>query len=522
MHMNERFIASSKLANYVQRFNDWDTELYPQAIPNCDALAFLEANVPRFECPDPILEQTYYFRWWTYRKHIKETPDGAVITEFLPPVPWAGKHNTINCPAVCHYYEGRWIRDRRYLDDYSLFWLRKGGNPRSYSFCIADAFLARDNVAPSRALLVDLLPDLIANYEAWETGWTRHQHRFGLHANGLFYTIDDREGGEYSIGGHGYRPTLNSYMYGDAKAIAKIARMAGIQALAKRFEEKAAVIKALVQEYLWDADAHFFKILSVETNRLCNVRELYGYIPWFFNLPDPGKGYETAWRELMDPQGFFAPFGPTFAEQRHPKFRLNYTGHECQWNGPSWPLATSLVLTALANLLNHYDQSMISKSDYLRTLRIYAGCHAFRQIPPDGSSSIARVIDEERPWIDESLNPFNGDWMTRTALLLQGRNNIKERGKDYNHSTFCDLVISGLVGLRPRSDGVLEVNPLLPEDTWDHFCLENVAYRGQNLTILWDRDGQRYHRGPGLLLLADGAELARADRLTRITAQVGV
>jgi len=23
-----------------------------------------------------------------------------------------------------------------------------------------------------------------------------------------------------------------------------------------------------------------------------------------------------------------------------------------------------------------------------------------------------------------------------------------ERGKDYNHSTFCDLIITGLVGLR--------------------------------------------------------------------------
>ncbi|MDT8390359.1 MAG: hypothetical protein RRC34_07610 [Lentisphaeria bacterium] len=71
-------INTSKVADYVRRFNDGDTELYPQAIPNRDALAFMEANVPRFECPDTILERTYYFRWWTYRKHIKETPHASL------------------------------------------------------------------------------------------------------------------------------------------------------------------------------------------------------------------------------------------------------------------------------------------------------------------------------------------------------------------------------------------------------------------------------------------------------------
>ena len=34
--------------------------------------------------------------------------------------------------------------------------------------------------------------------------------------NGLFYQIDDRDGMEFSAGGSGARPTINSYMYGDA------------------------------------------------------------------------------------------------------------------------------------------------------------------------------------------------------------------------------------------------------------------------------------------------------------------
>ena len=59
----------------------------------------MEENVPRFECPDKELEEIYYFRWWTFRKHIKETPDGFVITEFLPKVSWSGKYNKISSPV---------------------------------------------------------------------------------------------------------------------------------------------------------------------------------------------------------------------------------------------------------------------------------------------------------------------------------------------------------------------------------------------------------------------------------------
>ena len=64
--------------------------------------------------------------------------------------------------------------------------------------------------------ILDLLPDLIENYKMWETGWDWNGYHIGGRKNGLFYTIDDRDGGELSVGGHGFRPTLNSFMYGDA------------------------------------------------------------------------------------------------------------------------------------------------------------------------------------------------------------------------------------------------------------------------------------------------------------------
>ena len=277
----------------------------------------------------------------------------------------------------------------------------------------------------------------MANYEAWEKS-----HR---DANGLYWQIDDRDGMEVSIGGSGYRATINSYQFGDALAIAQIAELAGKADIAREYRGKAAAIKELVQAQLWDADAQFFKVMPRGENKpLAKVREQHGFTPWYFNLPGPQ--FAVAWKQVMDPQGFYAPFGPTTAEQRHPQFTLAYAGHECQWNGPSWPYATAITLTGLANLLNGPPQDAIGAKDYFELLKIYTKSHQFKL--DDG-----RVV----PWIDENLNPTNGDWISRTRLKAwkngtwDAGKGGEERGKDYNHSTYCDLVISGLIGLRPRA-----------------------------------------------------------------------
>lgn len=500
-------LSVKTLEGYVDSFNTDDQELYAQEVSNADALAWMRQRVPLFECPDGELEQSYYFRWWVYRKHIKKSADGFVVTEYLPSVEWAGKHNAISCPAAHHFREGRWLRDEQILRDYALYWLRGGGSPRSYSFWIADSILAYCAVTGERGFAVELLPDLRANYEAWEAS-----HR---DANGLYWQLDDRDGMECSIAGalspdlKGYRPTINSYMYGDAVAIARIAEWAGRDELAATYAAKASEIKRLLQEHLWDEKARFFKVLPrVSGAVLADVRELHGYTPWYFNIAEAAQS--DAWAQLFDGAGFWAPYGPTTAEQRHRDFVVAYEGHPCQWNGPSWPFATAITLTGLANLLNEHEQQVVTRDDYYRLLKVYSASH-----------SMERDDGRRVPWIDESLNPFSGEWLTR-AFLKSWRDGqadparSEERGKDYNHSTFCDLIINGLVGLRPGVSEVVNLNPLVPS-AWDYFCLDGVVCRGKSLTVLFDRRGQRYGRGAGLRVLVDGTEVATAPVLQRLS-----
>jgi len=516
----EEVLKWTDFGNYIREFNEKDEELYIQYIPNKAAEGFLKENIPYFQCPDKELEKTYYFRWWTFRKHIKNTPDGFVITEFLPDVPWAGKHNTICCPAGHHFYEGRWLHNNAYLQDYAKFWFKGGGSPRSYSFWAANSILSFARVHQNKQLVIDLLPYLIENYEAWEK-----RNRCG---DGLFWQVDDRDGMEVSVGGSGKRATINSYMTGDALAITEIAEMAGNHLVQKLYNRKATALRELILSTLWDEKAAFFKTLPLnveelekkegskpvksflkynnESPELVDVRELHGYTPWYFGIPE--KKHSVAWKFLLDTEGFKAPYGPTTTEQNHPGFRVEYKGHECQWNGPSWPMATSVTLKAMANLLRAYNQSVVTKNDFINQLKIYSNCH--RRINEKGDTVC---------WIDENINPFTGDWISRTMLKARV-NKYKERGKDYNHSAFCDFIISDLVGVIPSMSNSLTIHPLVPEGYWDWFCLERVKYHNKSITIIWDKDGSKYKKGKGFSIFVDNQKKYNSRNLKKTEIQL--
>jgi hypothetical protein len=482
----------------VEDFNKNDDEIYTQYIPNSKAEEFLKENIPYFNCPDQELEKTYYFRWWTFRKHIKMTPAGFIITEFLPEVSWAGKYNSICCPAGHHFYEGRWLNNQDYLENYANFWFKGGGEPRRYSFWAANSILAFACVQQNKNLVTSLLPYLDQNYQEWE--------KTHLCADGFFQQTDNRDGMEVSIGGSGKRATINSYMIGDAEAIASIAEIAGNTSLKKIYKAKAITLKSLLLNKLWNEKAGFFETLPMNSDTLVGVRELHGYTPWYFNIPE--EKHTSAWKYLLTTTGFKAPFGPTTAEQTNPGFKVVYEGHECQWNGPSWPFATSVTLKSMANLLHNYNQTVVSKSDYVQQLKTFSNSH--RRINENGKQVC---------WIDENLNPFTGDWISRT--MLKSKNALpKERGKDYNHSSFCDLVISDLIGVQPSMSNRLTIDPLVPSELWDWFCLDHVKYHNKILTIVWDLDGSKYQKGKGFSVFVDGELKHNSEAIERIEIQL--
>jgi hypothetical protein len=288
------------LNHYVSYFNSIDTEKVINYVPNRDAESWLLQNIPLFECPDTTLEKTYYYRWWAVRKHLKQTPDGFVFTEFITPVNHAGKHNTVSSALGHHINELRWLRDQRYLNDYVNFWLHVDpGTPkphlRAFSSWLQYALYNRYLVNLDKSFIQKNIGLLDADYKAWENE--------KMAPSGLFWQFDVRDAMEESISGSrkekNRRPTINSYMYGNALAMAKMGAILSIDSIQIRYNTKAEHLRKLVHDSLWDANESFFKVLHTN-GQLDDAREAIGFIPWYFNMPYDKKKMAVQWDQLID------------------------------------------------------------------------------------------------------------------------------------------------------------------------------------------------------------------------------
>lgn len=471
-----------KMHAYVDYFNAMEDENIIQAIPNAESKAWMDSNIPLFECPDKQIEEMYYYRWWSFRKSIRQTPQGYAINEFLVPRSYADKYNMIACALGHHIMEGRWLRDTSYVNQDVNLWLRGGenGGPMrrldTFSSWLPYAMWQRSLVMGSAEWMKKYDADLQADIRRWEES--------NAYADGLFWQRDVKDGMEEQISGgrkvNNRRPTINSYMYGNYRAMQWLNEGT---ALADTFRLKADRLKALVETKLWDRQLKFFGTLTM-TDSLAKVRELIGFLPWYVNMPDDDSlRYAPAWLQLLDTKGFEAPFGMTTAERRHPLFRKRYKPGKptCEWDGAIWPFATSQTLTALANVYDSSPQLAAALPDTM----------FFHHLKKYTESQYRRG----RPYIGEYLDEKDGQW-------LMGD---RERSRYYNHSTYCDLIITGLCGLRPSMSAEVTVRPHIPA-TWDYFLLTGVPYHGRLVTIIYDKYGDRYHLGKGILFLVKSEE----------------
>jgi hypothetical protein len=483
-------LKTNAFKHYIDYFNGMEDENIAQYIPNDSAWFWLEKNIPFFECPQANFEELFYYRWWTLRKHIKKTDQGFAFTEFLVPRSYADKYNLIASALGHHIYEARWLHNPDYLENNIKIWYRGNeGKPlkklRFYSSWNIDALYNSYKVNNNKNFLINLLPDLEADYKGWE------QEKRG--SNGLYWQYDVRDAMEETISGgrkeKNARPSINAYMYGNAKALAAIHVLANNQEKAIVYSAKADTLKTLTQTKLWNSSEQFFEVAKEKTDTLARVKEAIGFIPWYFNMPD--SSYSIAWQNVINPNTFLAPFGITTADRSHPQFRTHGCC-KCEWDGAVWPFATAQTLTAMANLLDNYNQSVVSKSNYFNLFNTYVESQYYRG----------------RPYIGEYLDEKTGYW-------LKGD---EERSRYYNHSTFNDLIITGLVGLRPRTDNTIEVQPLLPAGKWNWFCLDNVKYHNVFVTIIWDIDGKKYNKGKGFSVWVNGKKIAQSEKLEKLLA----
>ncbi|RYM12947.1 MULTISPECIES: MGH1-like glycoside hydrolase domain-containing protein [Sphingobium] len=469
-------------------------------------------RIPFFESADPAIDAVYYYRWQVFRAHQRDLgADGYITTEFADDVDWQRHpYASLNDASGFHIGEGRWLNDRRFADDYINFMYRSGGNDRHFTDHMADSVWGRFLVDGDRADAIEHLPVMNHIYRLWDDKYDFDKGLYFVEPllDATEYTVSsiDASGGKDGFrGGDAFRPSVNSYMFANARALAKMATMAGNTAMAADYAARADALQKRVLADLWSEKlAHFIDRHQSRKNEHVNYwqpirnRELVGYLPWMFDLVPDNAHYAAAWAHLLDPASLAGKAGMRTVEASYEYYMQQYrylgAAPECQWNGPVWPYQTTQILHGMANLLDHARATgPITRSAYMRLLRQYAALHY------QGSR-----LDIEEDYHPETGKPIVG----------------LDRSHHYFHSGFNDLILTGLVGIRPRADDMLEVNPLLPDAAdsqalaW--FRVQDVPYHGHKIAVTWDDNGSHYKRGKGLSIEVDGKEVARRDRLGRV------
>lgn len=472
-----------------------------------------EGNIPFFESADPKLDAVYYYRWQIFRAHQRDLgARGYISTEFLEDVGWQlSPYASLNDATGFHIYEGRWLRDRRYAGDY-IDYMTSGGNDRHFSEYIANAVYARFLVDGDLAYASGKLVSLEKTYSEWGDHFDRSKGLYWIMPllDATEYTIAsiDASGGKDGFwGGDAFRPSINSFMFANAQAISRLSALSGDTKTASDYAAKAEDLRTHMLADLWSPGFEHFIDRYKVSNQFVKYwepirgRELVGYVPWAFGVVPSDPRYDAAWSYLLSPQGLGGPHGLRTVGPSYEYYMKQYrydaaTGlRECQWNGPVWPFQTTAVLTAMQNFLNDDRQKAVTRSDYMRLLRQYVALH----------------YQGDKLDLEEDYDPATG----KPIVGLP-------RSHHYFHSGFDDLVITGLAGIRPREDDVLEVNPLLPADASDpqflrYFALQDVPYHGHLVGVVFDADGKKYGFGVGLTVLVDGKVAAHSDTLKRLT-----
>ncbi|KAI1187577.1 Six-hairpin glycosidase-like protein [Nemania serpens] len=465
---------------------------------------FLQNNIPYIDIPDKLIEDVYYYRWTSLQRNLRYVTAGTgyMCTEFVHPVGYAKAFGTIDAAAGHQIDEARWLRNTAFADDYIQLYTRGPADPLQYTQWILDAMSRRAMVTGDDEFLATQLNDMVRVWHLWDPYFDSTARLYyyqpvwdaqELSLPGFIAYPDSEDFEMRKDGPDTYRPSHNAYMVANARAIARAAQIAHDGLTETQFSKIADDLETAMYERLWAPQQEFFMdIIRPNNPNLTRLtgREQVGLFPYRFGIGLNESYAQPALDSMFDPMGFLAPYGPTTLEIRDPWFAAtkpdpNYC---CWWNGMSWPYSTGHTLKSLAAIYRS-GVTNATAEQYHQYLQMYA-----RTQQKDGM-----------PYVAESHAPFDDVWSADS----------RNHSEHYDHSTNNDDVITGLLGILPQPDDTLHISPIIPSN-WTYFALENLAYHGHLVTILYDKDGSRYNAGPGLSVYVDGEKVHNGEESSAV------
>jgi hypothetical protein len=494
----------------------FDTEQRPRPatpLPTSTAQAreynrWFAENLPYFDAADPGFKRMWYYRGWVTRFSMVEmaTTDlqGAAFYEGK-----LGFDNVIGFAVPLQIKELTYLRDPRYareqLDNSYRNRAANGavvdppGSPywnETYSHWIAAAAAELHRIQPLPPdELRRLLPAMAADVRAWLTAYDtdgdalpeRDRPRVtGYDLDILSYWYFD--GGRLQLTAEPpalERADYASFVYANAAAVAELATAAGDTALAEEFRGVADRVRHATLDQLWDDDTRFFYPQRASDHLRAPIREIHGFFPFTTLLAPDEPRYTQGLAALTDPEDFWARYPPVITSLKHYK---TWTWDMDGLTRNIAPHPISMGARTALQAIKHYHGHPITPADFMELMRryndlLYPGVH-----PGD-------------PYWRPNAHEYYSKWEPNAQAPQPKPSEISH---DF-HSMYLALVVEGVVGLTPRVDALIELEPMARE--WPFFALDGLRYRGHDLTITWDRpDGEvRYEGYPeGFSLYIDG------------------
>ncbi len=456
-------------------------------------MQWFEENVPQLRCSDPILEKLYYYRWYIVFKNLIN-PEIDCFNDFCM---YEGKDQfaqVCSASAAMHIREMRWLKKHEYvmseMKSLLLSQIKEGKDKgRLRDTYISDIPTA---VWETYCLLPDTCRNLILSNRIAVLQYVEYQQselyfpesaplpvvvgswRTAAEYQPAFFEFTqpqwDHEQSQPFEKEHLtqlHRVDDSTYLCTNMAAVSKLYHRAEEDTIANSYASCSAKIQQNILHYMWDDNTKFFYDLCPRNLRKAwqsksfdgfiaariepsqqNKEDLMDHLRHEFNTPFPIPTVATDC-PAFSPDNTWK-IGP-HATSEHP-----YT-YNCCWNGPSWNFANSLVIDALGETV---QGSKTRRQSSLFAQLFNKWCR--EQCPRPGAI----------PNSCEHYNPFTGEEL-RTV-------------RDYSHSTFIDILMRRIIGIRENADNTLLCQPL--DIGLSALTVTDIPYQGHTVDFDWNKE----------------------------------
>lgn len=471
-------------------------------------------NVPYLDTPEDNIDKTLYYRWWLMRFNFLDADIPGNDYQFPTAMEGVlGYNNSIVLTT------GMFIDDLKYFRDpiYSYGpWVSAGETSKSSKFVDnpgdpanwSNSYTQYISEAAWRSYQLHGGPAPIAENLATyaENDVKGLVDAYDTNGNGLIeYDWGAMTGNDADAVSFHWKPgnqdrAENAYLYSNALASASAYRVAGNEAKAQEMEAFAQNVKEQILDVLWNPDRDLIEHAMANTGEHVPWKEINNYYPFTVGLmPKPGDAdydddYVEALRLWADDKEY--PIFPFYTANQVDKGEAAAAG-EAGSNNFS-VINSTVTFRMLSSVLRDYPTDAIDAEWYKKLLYWNAWAHY-----QNGGDN--RLPDQNEFWSEGSADPQNIGYRSWIHHTILGATNF--------------TVIEDAMGLRPRDDAKIELNPI--DIDWDHFTANNIRYRDRDLTVTWDEpgDGKRPYGDSvpeGYSVFLDGELAFTVDALGKV------